>query len=57
MRDIQDSVAAYYPATAEPRGLGGEVRNFLMSAQRLNELLAKQIGDSSAYNKLLESSS
>lgn len=57
MRDIQDSVAAYYAATAEPRELGGEVRNFLTSAQRLNELLAKQIGDSSTYNKLLESSS
>ena len=50
MRDIQDSVAAYYAATAEPRELGGEVRNFLTSAQRFNELLAKQIGDSSTYN-------
>lgn len=57
MRDIQDSVADYYAATAESRELGGEVRNFLTSAQRLNELLAKQIGDSSTCNKLLESSS
>jgi hypothetical protein len=52
MRDLQLSVAAYYTESARGGDLGPRVRNFLVSAQTLNDLLTNEIEHSQLYRAL-----
>jgi hypothetical protein len=52
MKDIQESVAAYYAETARDGDLGGHVRIWLTQVQNLNDLLTEQLGDKATYNTL-----
>jgi hypothetical protein len=49
MRDVQQSTADYYAATATGGDLGRPVRAFLVGAQTLNERFAKAVADGSTY--------
>jgi len=49
MKDIQESVAAYYAETAAGGDLGGHVRTWLTRVQTLNDLFTEQLGDRSTY--------
>lgn len=52
MRDLQISVAEYFAETARGGELGRPVRNFLVAAQTLNDLLTNQVLQSESYKHL-----
>jgi hypothetical protein len=53
MRDVQQSVADYYAATATGGDLGRHVRTFLVGAQTLNELFSNAVADAATYTAVL----
>ena len=52
MKDIQETVAAYYVETALGGDLGVRVRTWLTRVQNLNDLLSEQLGDHATYKAL-----
>ena len=52
MKDIQETVAAYYAETARGGDLGAHVRTWLTRVQTLNDLLTEQLGDKATYTAL-----
>lgn len=54
MKDIQESVAAYYAETARGGDLGAQARTWLTKVQNLNDLLTERLGDRAAYNALFK---
>lgn len=52
MKDIQETVGAYYVETARGGDLGVHVRSWLTRVQNLNDLLTEQLGDHTTYKAL-----